>query len=981
MAVPNDGVETLFANEKYAEVVRTCEQRPLLTDEERLLYVQAFRRTGRFREIVDTLATPGIRALTGYLLAELAYAHYMIGSYSEAIRVAEEALAADSTLELAIKAKGGSYRLRGLPDDQHLGRNLLDAAVKRFPESGLLAAERAAFYRSPLHDYETALGEAERALALDPALDTALNIAVPLLIRRGKNAAASAHIKQATEKALNDFRILTAAGGFALQDGNAEIALKMATSAEEIAPQHIAARLVRIESLLFLNRPGEALEYAIKACKELPKASELFETTARYLTQAGRFEEAQTLLDEMKASAAPLQSIYRTEIELLQRQGHWDQLTRVMDTALREAPNSRILKIEVAYSHVLMRQFDDAERLMVSILDDADEPAWADYVNILVIMSRLVRAREIVELGLERFPHSIPLKLVNAWLLASRGEYQQAHEAIDAHIGALTTKEWLYSIKIDALIMQWRLADAEKLACEAMKHFPLSTKLKSHLAQIYLHNDRVEEALTIIDEILEIDLSDTIPWQMKIAALCNSRRAAEALKLSEEAIARYPFSAGLVTQRGFVHLFAERDVDAAERDFLEAQEMGACGVLPWTGLGAVELQRGDTDRAEQFFRRALEIQRSPTTLLNHALAIVASRDSSRLQTAEEICTTVLRMHAGNPCAIACLGSIAYFRGDRPRAEAYLASVNPEDRDVEMTVNLGAVCARIGKYETAVAELEKALAEEPLHVRALVELSQVRLKQEKMAEARLAARRATDAAPDNSLGWRAAAEVAVAEGQHRTAEILLRDGLTRVALQQSEQLHLDLARVLLRLGDTANDQIRYRDALSHIAHIINRKPTHQDALLLRGLTELKLDQPGKALRTLAEVRETPLTAPYLAEYRYAARAQIRSDRLARSPILQAILIVFVCVQSGFTWWAVSKGHLESAGAAATIPLLCGILLLAVLLPRLSSFKVVSVEGQMATAPTESRRDNLAGPAMRMEAATSMVATLTALSYDV
>jgi tetratricopeptide (TPR) repeat protein len=977
----------LYEQRRYADALNACntlDAGKQTSIEALQVRAACLRILERPSEVVKLL-TPDVAARDATLQGELAYALYMNDKFAPAIEWAAKALDADAKLEIAVKAKAGSHRFL---DEFDQAKEVLDRAVTVLPQSAVIAGERAAFLLNSTHDTEAALAEARRALALDATNDTALYITIHILIRNGHNAEAQEYVQRALRDApADDAGLLTVAGRFSLEAGDAKTALEAARKAQRVAPEVWAAYLLEADALLLLDNAPGAIQIAVDASDRFPDSIELAHSAANLLTQDGRFAEAEKCLKQMRALDTPADALWSVEMELLQRQAKWTELRRLLTKIDHEAEKTSLVRVTAAYAHVSIREFEAADRLMTEFLAHArnNDLIYADYIAILIMMNRLEKAKQVAEEVRRRWPNSPSpsISAMSAWLLANDGEYVAAHAAINAERVEAGTREWIHAIRIDVLIMQWRLKEAEDTAREALKQFPLSTRIRLNLAQVHLQRpNEQEKALDVIEEILRRDQSSTTTWQMKVVALRSLGRTREAIDAVEEGLMRYPFSVGLITQRGMLRLYNERDLDCAERDFTEARDHGADGVMPLTGLGSVELRRGRPEEAEAWFHAAREIQESPTTLLNYAWSIVASADPRRLHEAEEICRSILHMNSKNAYAIGCLGAICFQRGDRVRAEHHLAeAVEHGNTDIETLANLGAIRARLGQYEAATAAFTQVLTYDSLHVRSHVELSQLCIKQEKFSEARLASRRAIDAEPASPWGWRAAAAAAFATGDPKRAEGILREALAVVTVSAADSLHLDLARVLISIGDASAEPARYLEAKAQIAHVISRNPSNAHALLLNGFTHLKLNDPAKALRILNNVRETQDIAAYLSAYRDAAHSQVREERLRNMPFFQTMMFLFVIGQAGMVWWYVGEGKIKDAAAGAIIPLLAGILLLSVVLPRLAKFKVVTVEGEMSANVREVRQENLAGPVMRIEAMPSMSTSVTALSYDI
>lgn len=882
--------------------------------------------------------------------------------------------AALSDYALSIRAGTG---LKRQEDPAAVTTPLVDS--NRIGESAQVTAAYAQALRAKGAPEDEVLRYARLALHLDPCTEPALTLAREIHVDRFELDAARALIEAALRVNPEQHYALTELARFHLDaTGDVDEMLKAARRAQELAPLFWPAVEIEIQALQFAGHYDEAIERCLRTRTGPGSAINDFYLAGLYTT-ANRLEEAKALIESLRDDP-DVSSWYDVSVQILKKEGRLPEANVLARTGLAAAPSSHLRQTAAALFG-MQRRLTEAYALLA---DDADagEP-WPALMHALFLghEKRFNEALDVVDRALARHPRSIDLLSAKAWILGSRGDFAAGEEIFESVLRRPPANGTIAVLRADFLFQRGLLGEASAFAERWVKNFPDYADLHATIGQVLLENARYAEAVAAFDHAIAADTSYTTPVQLKCMALFWNKQAGEAWELVSAAQKRFPFSVGVIAVEGWLRLFEYEDDARAEMLFTKVLAEVETSVLAHFGLGAIALRRRDSMAAQKHFRRVLELQpSSPAALTNLAWSLAIGGGRNNLAAARGYCERALLIDRTNARAEACLGVIAFQLNERSAAERHLSrAVERQPGDIECSVNLAALKARIGAYKEAETLLNAVLAADPLHLRANVELSQLALKLERAADARLCAQRAIDAHPTSAGGFRAMAAAMMAANQYARAEGVLREALTTVDNDELDVIRLDYAIVLLRLGDELQNDAKYREALEQVA-LSSSDGATPEAYVLRGLAELKLKNPKGALQWLARAGKRRNLLPYVEEYTSAARQQLASEsaQVGKLGYLAAALVV---LQTGVLWGAFFGEVINDTQFAVLLPILLALLIVCAVLPNLTRLKVATVEADISRGVRNFHLENLSGPRLRVDLPPEASLVMTAKTLDV
>jgi tetratricopeptide (TPR) repeat protein len=898
------------------------------------------------------------------------------GSLDTALFRTEQVLAADAANEFALSIRAGSLLKRNSNGDAASAAQLLGKHPLIGTNAPITAKYAAALRAESEANEDTVLQLVLDALKLDSCEETALTIARELLIDRDDIATALRCIEAALAVNPDQHHALTELAQYHLAaTGDVEKALAAARKAQEIAPSSWPALGAELDVLSWAGHLSEAIDRLKKATN----FTNLELWIIFYLWQSCRYDEAHALLEQLSADGRVDADWYRHKIWTFLGEG------RLADAGLIAVDAQKLdepyLRYAIAAVRLYQRRFDEADELSRHPGNVKLSASIVIRINSLCHQRRFADAEQLADEALSRTPRDRSVRARKAWLLGNRGEFKAAEAIFEDLLRRRPPQDHeIPALYADVLYQRGALAKAGALCDQWLVNFPYSTDLLLIIGQICLEKGRHDEAIAFIDRAIKVTGAYTVSIQLKCIALFSCGRQQEAWDLVAAARLQFPNSAGLVAIQGWLWLFDYGDITRAQALFEAALEDAPGCVLALFGLGAIALRRRAFADAEHHFRQVVKSQpSSPAALTNLAWSLAVSGDRKKLDEARDQCTKVLAIDPGNPRADACLGVIAFNLNERSVALRHLSrAVQSQPQDLEGAVNLASLKARMGEYRAAEDLLNRVLAANALHLRALVELSQLTLKLEQTADARRYAQTAMDAHPTSAAGWLAMSAALLAENNYARAESVLREALTSVDAGEIDAIRLDLAVVLLRLGDAEQKESRYRGALEQVV-LTSSDGESPDAILLQALAHLKLRNPRTALSWLAKVKARRDLLPYVEEYRIAAQQQLASEsaQIGKLGVVAAVLMI---LQVGVLWGALFGDAISDTQFAVLLPILLALLLVSALLPYLKELKVATVEAQISREVRDFQIETLSGPRLRIDLPPEASLVVTAKTLD-
>lgn len=293
--------------------------------------------------------------------------------------------------------------------------------------------------------------------------------------------------------------------------------------------------------------------------------------------------------------------------------------------------------------------------------------------------------------------------------------------------------------------------------------------LYQQLGLVYQQKQNYAAAIYTYEELAHLgDEEDRRARLMIISAYRDARDLPKALQVGKEALAKYPNDSAIKTREALL-IGENGQVDEAVK-LLKSQMSGggdretylniaqvyerakrykdaeaalhAAEVLPgqprenetvWLLLGAVYEKQKLYDRAEEQFKKVLDINPSQAIALNYYGYMLGDL-GQRLDEAEALVQRALKEEPFNGAYLDSLGWIYYKENKLADAEATLRkAVERESHDPEIHSHLGDVYAKLGRTELAAAEWEKSMAEWRRSLPADVETDKIAELEKKLSQ--------------------------------------------------------------------------------------------------------------------------------------------------------------------------------------------------------------------------------------------------------
>jgi Tfp pilus assembly protein PilF len=213
---------------------------------------------------------------------------------------------------------------------------------------------------------------------------------------------------------------------------------------------------------------------------------------------------------------------------------------------------------------------------------------------------------------------------------------------------------------------------------EAMAKYPNDDAIKASLALLMGENDQTDEAVKMLQSDLKGGAGDRDTY----------------LNLSQ------------IYERGKRYTEAEQAAHKAEALTKDPKD----NEIAWLMLGAVYERQKQFERAEDEFKKVLDVNPRNAQVLNYYGYMLADR-GLRLDEAQDLIQRAVDLEPQNGAYLDSLGWVYFKQNKLEASEAMLRkAVEHEPHDPTIREHLGDVLAKQGRTEQAAAEWEKSLAE-------------------------------------------------------------------------------------------------------------------------------------------------------------------------------------------------------------------------------------------------------------------------------
>lgn len=533
------------------------------------------------------------------------------------------------------------------------------------------------------------------------------------------------------------------------------------------------------------------------------------------------------------------------------------------------------------------------------------------------------RAQELISAGLERHPTSQGIWMERVWLAVERNRYGDALDALDKVLAFNSRDADLFLQKALWLRETRRFHEAAETLRQIELNFPRLPRINEQWGWLFFHQGLYDEALQAFQNDSGEDLRTETGWQGIAAALRKKGMFRDAADALDKAQKKYPHSDALQNERAWL-LFEE-------------------GFYP--------------EAAAAFEAVILRSPEDPSAYVNQSWVYIQLGGREHLDLALARCRRALSLEPLFPPAFSALGLIAFKQKRINEAEAYLLQATRVDLIHGPYADLGALYIQLGRYTEAERALQEAVAKLPYEAYVHMQLGSLYLHTNRTKDAIGEFRIAVGLAPSNPEPPRALSIALLEAGEGKESLRVIRHAIARLPGNQNWILHLTLAQLLIQMGDDSDDTYFYSEAFKTLNKSILSRRKSSAVVFYLGLVYSKLGQYTQALKCFRSCLQDE-------EYSVEANLNIqqlnvlvKSARTSRPERLG--LGVIILIQLGALWYFyLHDKQVSDTVFTVVVPLLLGLLLVAVLLPWLTKFKVSGFEAELSEP--EPRSSLASGP---------------------
>ncbi len=538
-----------------------------------------------------------------------------------------------------------------------------------------------------------------------------------------------------------------------------------------------------------------------------------------------------------------------------------------------------------------LSRFDEAERMLNESLkaDSGAAPIHAALAALFAAKGDYASAQRSSDRALELAPRWEYAHKLRADLFRDQGLQQ---EALDAYAQLLTLHPGsgaAYNNRGVLFMEMDRYTDARRDFASAWERLQNPLYL-TNLAAVAINQERLNEADSLLTLALGMDSTNPVTHYQRGLALLERKDGAGATESLERAAQLDPFDSR--TRNDLGEIWVNTNAERAERDFRSAIALDPLNSDAYWNLA--ELLRS-TGREREGERLLIAADSAMHTLGEPAYQLaVFYENSDRTSDAERWYREAIQRDSRHYWARI---GLAELLGEQRRA-AEAASLFEEaiglfNGNPIPALHYARYLYASGEYDRAAAAYERVALMDPLHVRALAELAELRAEQGRVADA---VRLYRDAMRSNS--WRyPSSEVSLRFETRAAAQEF--DGnlaLASALWQAARDLAPDRMRPLLGLARIAYTLGNMDSAQEHLSAAFARAGTDESAaraslLSLQVLVQLDLGDAKSALARLDEAdslrttpdRTTRALVLWMAGDRETAREMLREAREQRPAV--------------------------------------------------------------------------------------------------
>jgi len=505
-----------------------------------------------------------------------------------------------------------------------------------------------------------------------------------------------------------------------LQSAQPELAAREARTAADADPLHPEAWLVLAAATAAPSADGVAgnLDAAIPAAENAarirPSAESLL-LLARLYHAAGRESDAEALLRAQPDRGVNAADALKLQFEFLVTVGRLDRAKQTY--AELAAENAATARIRLAAARLCAESPEAAERELLTVLanaSDADKPAARKALADFYLDQRKPdAAAEQLEAIAAARPDDATVRRAMLRLALNRGDRARAGRLLDELVqleGPDNDQVACDRAELDLLegdrTAAVRISQALKPVCEKTP----SSRSWALLAAASAAQGDINEAIRCYRESLRANPSDAVAGAGLVAALNEAGRpqeAAEALDALLRAAPRSIILLGLQLER-LMREDRQDDAVALLRRKLEQQPDDVAARLT---LGGLLLRTGRMDEAEREIREAVRLKPDSAGVVA-ALALLL-KQTGRPDEGAAACDALVQRDTESPRALLCRAQYLMSIGKPTQAaEDLQAAVALKPADGDLLVRFGDLAGQLGDRREAFRLYRQAASVDP-----------------------------------------------------------------------------------------------------------------------------------------------------------------------------------------------------------------------------------------------------------------------------
>lgn len=457
--------------------------------------------------------------------------------------------------------------------------------------------------------------------------------------------------------------------------------------------------------------------------REDPNDSSGTVSLALILMRQNKFDEAQTVLDDLKAKRPESIAVIATQVQLHIEQGHAEEAIRLCDEAVGNLNNAFAYRLR-ALAYAALKQndkaFEDFTRAIEMAPDKAD--VWMARSDFYWSLGRIRDAVEDVREALELAPDSLSIQKRAIFLLLASGDaslVRQADDLLDKALASEPADIQLRLSKARVLLLQGTALSAEQarqLLREITNEKPSRAEAWELLGRLELQEGQPGRAVDVALRGMVHCGEDTAGYRglLLLKAEAEARLSPGlAVPTLKAWVDSHPDDTDVIIQLADVYIRAGQSQQAIEllrRHLTDVTDLTARRRCEAT-LAVALYKNGEKEKAALLVEALTQVAPDDVrTLVTIAGALAVGRDPAALQTAEDILRTVLQRHPKSLPALSLLAMVVQSAGREEEAVALnrrILELNP-DNVVAINNLAWTLCENQGQYQQALELAERGM---------------------------------------------------------------------------------------------------------------------------------------------------------------------------------------------------------------------------------------------------------------------------------